>query len=160
MRNIEDIINNEDWSNRFDEIKGKDFKTSKDLKKEIQRFADKIIKENEEILSQDIFSSEEAQFLFEKVEMEIRCFSMYYQLKGLIQSTDYEFAKNKAMQDTGIEEKTFETLMARGQMLEFMVIFPRVAEYCAEVFKINGEFGKKNLEDLYKNIFEQEEDND
>ena len=29
MRNIEDIINNEDWSNRFDEIKGKDFKTSK-----------------------------------------------------------------------------------------------------------------------------------
>ena len=85
---------------------------------------------------------------------------MYYQLKGLIQSTDYEFAKNKAMQDTGIEEKTFETLMARGQMLEFMVIFPRVAEYCAEVFKINGEFGKKNLEDLYKNIFEQEEDND
>ena len=67
---IEDIINNEEWSNRFDEIKGKDFKTSKDLKKEIQRFADKIIKENEEILSQDIFSSEEAQFLFEKVEMD------------------------------------------------------------------------------------------
>ena len=102
MRNIEDIINNEDWSNRFDEIKGKDFKTSKDLKKEIQRFADKIIKENEEILSQDIFSSEEAQFLFEKVEMEIRCFSMYYQLKGLIPvlSVDYRLIEER---DTNIE---------------------------------------------------------
>ena len=157
MRNIEDIINNEDWSNRFDEIKGKDFKTSKDLKKEIQRFADKIMKENEKIFNKDIFSSEYSQVLFEKIEMELRSFSMYYQIKGLIQNTDYEFAKNKVMNDTGIDEKTFITLMTRGQMLEAMVIFPRVAEYCADIFEITDD---EESREAFKKMFGKEEDND
>ena len=128
MSNIEDIINNEDWSNRFDEIKGKD------IQQDVKDFADRIMKQNEEIMNKEIFSSEYSQVLFEKIEMELRSFSMYYQIKGLIQNTDYEFAKNKVMNDKGIDEKTFITLMTRGQMLEAMVIFPRVAEYCADIF--------------------------
>ena len=47
MRNIEDIINNEDWSNRFDEIKGKD------IQQEVKDYADRIMKENE-IRSKDL----------------------------------------------------------------------------------------------------------
>ena len=83
MSNIEDIINNGDWSKKFDDI------TGKDLQKEMMNFCDKIVKENSDILNKDIFSSKHSQFLFEKVEMELRSFSMYYQIKGLIQSTDY-----------------------------------------------------------------------
>ena len=40
MSNIEDIINNEDWSENFDDI------TGKDLQKEMMLFCDKVIKEN------------------------------------------------------------------------------------------------------------------
>ena len=154
MSNIEDIINNEDWSKKFDDI------TGKDLQKEMMNFCDKIVKENSDILNKDIFSSKHSQFLFEKVEMELRSFSMYYQIKGLIQSTDYEFAKNKVIEDTGMEEKTFENLMARGQMLEYMVIFPKVAEYCAEIFQISFDCNDENVEDIFKNMFGKEEDND
>ena len=64
------------------------------------------------------------------------------------------------MEDTGIEEKTFETLMARGQMLEAMVIFPRVAEYCAEIFQINLDTDSEDIDEIYKNMFGKEEDND
>ena len=154
MSNIEDIINNEDWSKKFDDI------TGKDLQKEMMNFCDKIVKENSDILNKDIFSSKHSQFLFEKVEMELRSFSMYYQIKGLIQSTDYEFAKNKVIEDTGMEEKTFETLMARGQMLEYMVIFPRVAEYCAEIFQITSDCNNEDVEDIIKNMFGKEKEND
>lgn len=154
MSNIEDIINNEDWSKKFDDI------TGKDLQKEMMNFCDKIVKENSDILNKDIFSSKHSQFLFEKVEMELRSFSMYYQIKGLIQSTDYEFAKNKVIEDTGMEEKTFETLMARGQMLEYMVIFPRVAEYCAEIFQITFDCNNEDVEDIIKNMFGKEKEND
>ena len=154
MSNIEDIINSEDWSKKFDDI------TGKDLQEEIKAFADKVLQENTEILERDIFSSKHSQFLFEKVEMELRSFSMYYQIKGLIQSTDYEYAKNKVIEDTGMEEKTFENLMARGQMLEYMVIFPRVAEYCAEIFQITFDCNDEDVEDIFKNMFGKEEDND
>ena len=64
------------------------------------------------------------------------------------------------MKDTGMEEKTFENLMARGQMLEYMVIFPRVAEYCAEIFQISFDCNDENVEDIFKNMFGKEEDND
>ena len=151
MSNIEDIINNEDWSNRFDEIKGKD------IQQEVKDFANRIMKENENIFNKDIFSSEYSQVLFEKIEMELRSFSMYYQIKGLIQNTDYEFAKNKVMNDTGIDEKTFITLMTRGQMLEAMVIFPRVAEYCADIFEITDD---EESREAFKKMFGKEEDND
>jgi hypothetical protein len=151
MSNIEDIINNEDWSNRFDEIKGKD------IQQEVKDFADRVMKENENIFNKDIFSSEYSQVLFEKIEMELRSFSMYYQIKGLIQNTDYEFAKNKVMNDTGIDEKTFITLMTRGQMLEAMVIFPRVAEYCADIFEITDD---EESREAFKKMFGKEEDND
>jgi hypothetical protein len=151
MSNIEDIINNEDWSNRFDEIKGKD------IQQEVKDFADRVMKENENIFNKDIFSSEYSQVLFEKIEMELRSFSMYYQIKGLIQNTDYEFAKNKVMNDTGINEKTFITLMTRGQMLEAMVIFPRVAEYCADIFEITDD---EESREAFKKMFGKEEDND
>ena len=151
MSNIEDIINNEDWSNRFDEIKGKD------IQQEVKDYADRIMKENENIFNKDIFSSEYSQVLFEKIEMELRSFSMYYQIKGLIQNTDYEFAKNKVMNDTGIDEKTFITLMTRGQMLEAMVIFPRVAEYCADIFEITDD---EESREAFKKMFGKEEDND
>ena len=50
--------------------------------------------------------------------------------------------------------------MSSGHMLETMVIFPRVAEYCAEVFKISLEFNVEDIEDLYKDVFGKEEDND
>ena len=115
---------------------------------------------NTEILNRDIFSSKHSQFLFEKVEMELRSFSMYYQIKGLIQSTDYEYAKNKVIEDTGMEERTFENLMSRGQMLEAMVIFPRVAEYCAKIFEINLDTDSEEIDEIYKNMFGKEEDND
>jgi len=151
MSNIEDIINNEDWSNKFDEIKGKD------IQQEVKDFADRVMKENENIFNKDIFSSEYSQVLFEKIEMELRSFSMYYQIKGLIQNTDYEFAKNKVMNDTGIDEKTFITLMTRGQMLEAMVIFPRVAEYCADIFEITDD---EESREAFKKMFGKEEDND
>tara|TARA_R100000458_G_C8199615_1_gene190571 strand:+ start:116 stop:577 length:462 start_codon:yes stop_codon:yes gene_type:complete len=151
MSNIEDIINNEDWSNRFDEIKGKD------IQQEVKDFANRVMKENENIFNKDIFSSEYSQVLFEKIEMELRSFSMYYQIKGLIQNTDYEFAKNKVMNDTGIDEKTFITLMTRGQMLEAMVIFPRVAEYCADIFEITDD---EESREAFKKMFGKEEDND
>jgi hypothetical protein len=151
MSNIEDIINNEDWSNRFDEIKGKD------IQQEVKDFADRVMKENENIFNKDIFSSEYSQVLFEKIEMELRSFSMYYQIKGLIQNTDYEFAKNKVMNDTGINEKTFITLMTRGQMLEAMVIFPRVAEYCADIFEITDD---EESREAFKKMFGKEENND
>jgi len=151
MSNIEDIINNEDWSNRFDEIKGKD------IQQEVKDFADRVMKENENIFNKDIFSSEYSQVLFEKIEMELRSFSMYYQIKGLIQNTDFEFAKNKVMNDTGIDEKTFITLMTRGQMLEAMVIFPRVAEYCADIFEITDD---EESREAFKKMFGKEEDND
>ena len=151
MSNIEDIINNEDWSNRFDEIKGKD------IQQEVKDYADRIMKENENIFNKDIFSSEYSQVLFEKIEMELRSFSMYYQIKGLIQNTDYEFAKNKVMNDTGIDEKTFITLMTRGQMLEAMVIFPRVAEYCADIFEITDD---EESREAFKKMFGKEENND
>tara|TARA_R100000008_G_C3472121_1_gene109525 strand:+ start:66 stop:527 length:462 start_codon:yes stop_codon:yes gene_type:complete len=151
MSNIEDIINNEDWSNKFDEIKGKD------IQQEVKDFANRIMKENENIFNKDIFSSEYSQVLFEKIEMELRSFSMYYQIKGLIQNTDYEFAKNKVMNDTGIDEKTFITLMTRGQMLEAMVIFPRVAEYCADIFEITDD---EESREAFKKMFGKEEDND
>jgi hypothetical protein len=82
---------------------------------------------------------------------------MYYQIKGLIQNTDYEFAKNKVMNDTGIDEKTFITLMTRGQMLEAMVIFPRVAEYCADIFEITDD---EESREAFKKMFGKEEDND
>jgi len=154
MSNIEDIINSEDWSKNFDDIIGKD------VAKEMGIFCDKILEKNKEILSKDIFSSKHSQYLFDKVEHELRKFSMYYQIKGLIQSTDYEFAKAKVIKDTGMEEKTFENLMSSGHMLETMVIFPRVAEYCAEVFKISLEFNVEDIEDLYKDVFGKEEDND
>jgi|2_EtaG_2_1085320.scaffolds.fasta_scaffold02685_18 hypothetical protein len=154
MSNIEDIINSEDWSKKFDDI------TGKDLQEEIKAFADKVLQKNTEILERDIFSSKHSQFLFEKVEMELRSFSMYYQIKGLIQSTDYEFAKDKVIEDTGMEEKTFEIIMARGQMLEAMVIFPRVAEYCAEIFQINLDTDSEDIDEIYKNMFGKEEDND
>ena len=45
MSNIEDIINNEDWSKKFDDI------TGKDLQKEMMNFCDKIVKENSDIFS-------------------------------------------------------------------------------------------------------------
>jgi hypothetical protein len=151
MSNIEDIINNEDWSNRFDEIKGKD------IQQDVKDFADRIMKQNEEIMNKEIFSSEYSQVLFEKIEMELRSFSMYYQIKGLIQNTDYEFAKNKVMNDKGIDEKTFITLMTRGQMLEAMVIFPRVAEYCAEIFQITDD---EESREAFKKMFGKEENND
>ena len=156
MSNIEDMINNnnEDWSKNFDDI------TGRDLQKEMIAFCDKAAEENTKILSRDIFSSKHSQFLFEKVEMELRSFSMYYQIKGLIQSTDYESAKNKVIKDTGMEGKTFDTLMTRGQMLEYMVIFPRVAEYCAEVFKISLDYDDKDVEEIVKDMFGKEEDND
>ena len=151
MSGIEDIINNEDWSNRFDEIKGKD------IQQEVKDFANRVMKENENIFNKDIFSSEYSQVLFEKIEMELRSFSMYYQIKGLIQNTDYEFAKNKVMNDTGIDEKTFITLMTRGQMLEAMVIFPIVAEYCADIFEITDD---EESREAFKKMFGKEEDND
>ena len=151
MSNIEDIINNEDWSNRFDEIKGKD------IQQEVKDYADRIMKENENIFNKEIFSSAYSQVLFEKIENDLRSFSMYYQIKGLIQNTDYEFAKNKVMNDTGIDEKTFITLMTRGQMLEAMVIFPRVAEYCADIFEITDD---EESREAFKKMFGKEENND
>ena len=154
MSNIEDIINNEDWSENFDDI------TGKDLQKEMMSFCDKVIEENKKILSKDIFSSKHSQFLFDKVEHELKSFSTYHQIKGLIQNTDYEFAKNKVMEDTGMEEKTFERIMASGHMIETMVIFPRVAEYCAEVFKISLEFNDEDVKDIINDVFGKEENND
>ena len=82
MSNIEDIINNEDWSENFDDI------TGKDLQKEMMLFCDKVIKEKKEILSKEILSSKHSQFLFDKVEHELKSFSTYHQIKGLIQNTD------------------------------------------------------------------------
>jgi len=154
MSNIEDIINNEDWSEKFDDI------TGKDLAKEMATFCEKVMKTNKEILSKDIFSSEHSQFLFDRVENEIRSFSTYHQIKGLILSSDFETAKSKVMKDTGMEEKTFEGIMASGHMIETMVIFPRVSEYCAEVFKISIDFKDEDVEKLYKDVFGKEEDND
>ena len=151
MSNIEDIINNEDWSNRFDEIKGKD------IQQEVKDYADRIMKENENIFNKEIFSSAYSQVLFEKIENDLRSFSMYYQIKGLIQATDYEFAKNKVINDKGIDEKTFETLMAKGMMLEDMLIFPRVAEYCADIFEITDD---EESREAFKKMFGKEENND
>ena len=154
MSNIEDIINNEDWSEKFDDI------TGKDLAKEMEVFCDKVMETNKEILSKDIFSSEHSQFLFDRVENEIRSFSTYHQIKGLIQLTDFESAKRKVMKDTGMEERTFNRIMNNGRMLETMVIFPRVSEYCAEVFKISIDFKDEDVEKLYKDVFGKEKDND
>jgi len=154
MSNIEDIINNEDWSEKFDGI------TGKDLAKEMATFCDKVMKTNKEILSKDIFSSEHSQFLFDRVENEIRSFSTYHQIKGLILSSDFETAKSKVMKDTGMEEKTFYKIMNNGHMLETMVIFPRVSEYCAEVFKISIDFKDEDVDKLYKDVFGKEKDND
>ena len=154
MSNIEDIINNGDWSKKFDDITGKDLLMKNRRNKKWNR------KENKEILSKDIFSSKHSQFLFDKVEHELKSFSTYHQIKGLIQNTDYEFAKNKVMEDTGMEEKTFERIMASGHMIETMVIFPRVAEYCAEVFKISLEFNDEDVKDIINDVFGKEENND
>jgi len=156
MSNIEDMINNnnEDWSKNFDDI------TGRDLQKEMIAFCDKVAEENTKILSRDIFSSKHSQFLFEKIEMEIRSFSMYHQIKYLIRSTDYEFAKNKIMKDWSMEEKTFEGIMASGHMIEAMVIFPKVAEYMSEVFKISLGYDEKDVEEIVKDMFGKEEDND
>ena len=87
-----------------------------------------------------------SKVLSEKVQNELRTFSMYYQIKGLIESTSYDEAKARVIKNTGMKEDEFEILIAKGHLLETMIIFPRVSEFCADILILHKEF-KQEIEE-------------
>tara|TARA_R100000458_G_C8158921_1_gene163770 strand:+ start:135 stop:608 length:474 start_codon:yes stop_codon:yes gene_type:complete len=148
MSGIEDIINNEDWSKEFDDIKGKDTTVES-----IQNYLDKLFELNNSIFTRDIFKAE-SEDIIKRAKFEIETFVHYYQFKKLIKFTSLEEAKNRINRDMNLDSDTFDRIMQMGEMIEALIIFPRVSEYVADVLEQAMEMDLDDLEEL-KNIAKQ-----
>ena len=139
MSNIEDIINSEDWSEKFDDIKGK---TNRDVLLLIEQKLESIRKTNRAMISRDIFHGELQDEIMQRVSIDIEVFCMYHQFKKMINMTSLESTKRKLAID-GIDEKLFAKIMSNGKAIEQLIIFPRMLEYVGDIVELQSPFNEE-----------------